>query len=90
MISATSRYADSATVLLSTPSGPRQVIVSGTQAAYTFTYVSHQITAADRIDLLADSYYGDATQWWAIADANPELLDWNNVPIGKIIRVPNV
>jgi len=41
----------------------------------------HTVHEGDRLDLLSFKYYGDATKWWQIADANPqsplpaELLD---------------
>jgi phage tail protein X len=41
----------------------------------------HTVREGDRLDLLAFKYYGDATKWWQIADANPappfpiDLLD---------------
>jgi hypothetical protein len=41
----------------------------------------HTVQASDRLDLLAFKYYGDATRWWQISDANPgfpfptDLLD---------------
>jgi hypothetical protein len=32
----------------------------------------HTVSTSDRLGLLAFKYYGDATRWWQIADANPE------------------
>jgi hypothetical protein len=32
----------------------------------------HTVSSSDRLDLLAVKYYGDATRWWQIADANPD------------------
>lgn len=32
----------------------------------------HTVSEGDRLDLLAFKYYGDATKWWQIADANPQ------------------
>lgn len=31
------------------------------------------VTSNDRLDVIADRRYGDATQFWRIADANTEL-----------------
>jgi hypothetical protein len=36
--------------------------------------VEHTIEISDRLDLLADHYYGDDRMWWRIVDANPEFL----------------
>jgi hypothetical protein len=90
-ISATSRYAASSVVTItSTQTGqPVNVIVPSQQQAYTFSYISHMITDRDRMDLLANQYLGDPTAWWQIADANPDIaLDWSNLVPGTIIRVP--
>jgi phage tail protein X len=32
----------------------------------------HTVREGDRLDLLAFKYYGEATKWWQISDANPE------------------
>jgi nucleoid-associated protein YgaU len=37
-------------------------------------YVLHMIVQGDRLDRLAQNYYGDPRLWWAIAQANPGLL----------------
>jgi hypothetical protein len=54
---------------------------------YAFTL--YQWTQDDRPDLVAAGFYGNDQLWWQIARANPEILDWNSVPMGTIIRVPN-
>jgi hypothetical protein len=36
--------------------------------------IEHKVTDTDRLDLLAQHYYGDDRLWWRIVDANPELL----------------
>lgn len=35
------------------------------------------ITDADRLDIIADQEYGDATMFWHLADANTELYALN-------------
>jgi hypothetical protein len=89
VISANSRYAASTVVTVDVGGTSRQVIVPGVQAAYTFPYISHTMTADERVDTLAQIYYGDATLWWAIADGNPEIMDWSNVTPGTVLRIPN-
>ncbi|MGE5697833.1 MAG: hypothetical protein ACM4D3_22105 [Candidatus Sericytochromatia bacterium] len=34
----------------------------------------HVLAAGDRVDQLADRYYGNPMAWWQICDANPEFL----------------
>lgn len=37
-------------------------------------YVEHEIKVGERLDVLADAYYGDARLWWVIAQANPAVF----------------
>jgi phage tail protein X len=69
---------------------PISTIVPSSPSDYTFTYSPYQFTGADRLDNLANSFYGDPAAWWSIADANPEILDWSNVAPGTIIRIPDL
>ncbi len=47
-------------------------------------------TEGDRLDLLAQQFYGDISLWWIIATGNPEKLSLNSlyVPVGTEIRIP--
>lgn len=88
-IFANSRYAASQVAALEKGGQVVNVILPGQQAAQTFSYVSHMITDSDRLDNLANQYYGDPTQWWMIANANPELNpDFTSLAPGTVIRVP--
>ena len=44
----------------------------------------------NRLDLLAQSYYGDTSLWWIITRANPEVLAGDSYFIkpGTRIRIP--
>lgn len=90
MITAESRYADSKVDKVVTDDGVRLTIVPGAQKDFRITYTLYQWRSYDRIDVMADTVYGDPTRWWIIADANPEIMDWGSVPTGKIIRIPTV
>lgn len=54
--------------------------------------LEHTWTATDRLDLLAEHYYGDATRWWRILDANPEILCGLDLlaadAVGRVILIP--
>jgi nucleoid-associated protein YgaU len=63
--------------------------VSSQQVNYTITFVYHQVTAVDTVDGLAATYYNDPTLWWRIADANPEIMLWDTLAVGSLIRIPN-
>jgi len=46
-------------------------------------------TLGDRLDLLANDFYGDVTLWWIIASANALPGDSLYPPIGMQLRIPN-
>lgn len=88
MILPNSRYADSATATVSKDGAGVAVIVPSAAKSYSFGYANHQVAVGERIDTIAYQYYTDATMWWKIADANPELLWFDDIAVGTIIRVP--
>jgi hypothetical protein len=90
VISSSSRYKDSTLTLVSSGRGTNLTVVPGQQTEWAFQFTYHQVTASDRMDLLAFQYYGDARMWWHIADANPEVLFWGTLTPGQIIRIPSV
>lgn len=90
MISSNSRYVNSNLATVKKPDGNNAIVLVPSDAtSYTFSYTYHTTNGAERIDSIAFAYYADPTKWWKIGDANPEILDWSNVPIGTTIRIPN-
>jgi hypothetical protein len=51
-------------------------------------FLHYQVVYGDRLDKLAYSFYRDDTQWWRIADANPEIAFPMDLVPGSIIRIP--
>ena len=46
-------------------------------------------TAGDRLDTLAQHYYGDSTLWWIISAANSNINKASLIPTpGEQIRIP--
>ena len=92
MILPNSRYANSTIAAVETSSTfgdtDVSVIVPSAALAYNFQYVSHQVALGERIDSIAFQYYTDATLWYYIAYANPEIMWWDNLTPGLVIRVP--
>ncbi len=43
----------------------------------------------DRLDIIAQDYYNDASMWWIIAYAN-NLTNCFYIPIGTILRIPYI
>jgi nucleoid-associated protein YgaU len=52
------------------------------------TYI--QTITIERLDTLADRFYGDATMWWVIAAANGIGKGTLRVPRGITLRIPNI
>jgi nucleoid-associated protein YgaU len=89
MIASNSRYAQSNIVVANNLDGADiQAIVPGIQGSYSFTYTFYLVKQFDTMSDLAFNSYGDPTLWWLIADANPEIMLWDVLPVGKFIRIP--
>lgn len=44
----------------------------------------------DRLDLLADQFYGDPNLWWVISSANGNLNQSSlHLPLGTQLRIPS-
>ncbi len=76
MIPVTSRYYGLPTGELTLPDGRivvylrRRFLPAGDTASVVFEY---PVAAADRLDLIAAKFLGDAEQFWRIADANDAM-----------------
>lgn len=90
MINANSRYANNAVATVDVNGKSRQVIVSSSPEVTSFTYVAHIYASDETIDGLAYTYFGDPTQWWQIANVNPEIMDWSAITPGTVIRIPTI
>ena len=89
-IIAGSRYADSKVATVVKGGKDVSVIVPGMQKPFSFNYTSYQVVEGDRIDNIAYQYYGDPLLWWRIGDANPQVLFWDSLTPGIILRIPVV
>jgi len=54
----------------------------------TVTYTEYTWKTGDRLDLLSTDTYGTPDLWWVIAEHNPEIDDFQNIPNGKVLRIP--
>lgn len=90
-ISAFSRYADNTVTAVTGTDGVVRatIIIEPPSAPVTYSISTYTWQMGDQIDYLAYSAYGDETQWWRIANANPEILFWSTLTPGTEIRVPN-
>jgi phage tail protein X len=89
-ISASSRYANNVTTMITDASGVSRLTITPQQPrANTLSVVDYTWGATDRVDTLAARMYGDETMWWVIAQGNPQIFDWTLIPAGTRIRIPN-
>ena len=90
-ISIYSRYADNQVVPITNSSGITKstIIINPPDKSIVYSISIYTWQLGDQIDYLASSAYGDETQWWRIADANPEILFWNNITPGTQVRIPS-
>ena len=85
-----SRYTAHQVSLLTGRDGiTRETIMPRGRYSQSMTVVDYVWEEDDRVDLIAAQVYGDETMWWVIARANPEILDWTELPAGRIVRVPS-
>lgn len=86
-----SRYADNTVIPVTGRDGVVRttIIVEPQTSSVSYSISTYTWSMEDNIDYLAYSAYGDETQWWRIANANPEILFWNDIPLGTHIRVPH-
>lgn len=90
MISSTSRYTNSQLITAKKNDGSDVISITPSKAvAFTFSFSFYVVTGSDRIDNISNAFYGDPTKWWRIADANPEIMKWDNLTPGIVIRIPN-
>jgi nucleoid-associated protein YgaU len=90
MIFANSRYANSTVAAVDKGGSDVAVIVPSAQKPFSFAYVNHQVITGERIENIAYQYYTDAESWWRIADANPEILFWDDITPGIVLRIPSI
>ena len=90
MITSNSRYVNDALVMIQGSDATLRTTITLSEPSKTqFSYMLHTITGFDRLDTLADTYLGDPSLWWQIADINPDVtIDWSVMPVGTTIRIP--
>lgn len=90
MITPFSRYANNTIQSLVVQGVSRPTILINTPGERRINFSTYTWRLGDQIEYLAYSAFGDEQSWWIIADANPEILFWDNITPGQQIRVPHV
>lgn len=90
MISSNSRYAGHSVEIVTAPDGTsRRVIAPKNPQPIRARVIRYRWSDDDRVDTVAADHYQDPTQWWRIAEVNPEILDWTAVPPSTVVRIPD-
>ena len=90
-VSNNSRYANNKIVAITDNTGKvRPTLVIDPPGEQRINYATYTWQEGDQIEYLAWSAYRDEQSWWVIADANPEIMYWNDLPRGTEVRVPSV
>ena len=85
-----SRYADNTVISLADDAGvSRPTILITPPGKQIISFSTYEWKLGDHIEYLAYSVYGDEQSWWLIANANPEILYWDDLPPGTEVRLPN-
>jgi hypothetical protein len=88
MFLANSRYAKVATVETTGPAG-ETVVALKLRRLTPASGDPYVVPSGERVDLIADARYADATQFWHVADANTALDSRTLVEdVGATIAVP--
>jgi phage tail protein X len=53
-------------------------------------YWEHTYMQGERLDQLSYKYYKRPEYWWLIVEYNPAITDFNNIPAGTVLKIPNV
>lgn len=82
MINGLSRYAVSSEV------GADGKIIATRKDSDAVRVSRYLVTAGDTIENMAFKLFGDASQWWRIADVNPQIAFPLDLAPGMEIRIP--
>lgn len=82
------RTGDSAADDEPTPVSPTDSDDSDVPGVIPPTWVEHTVARGERLEDIAQQYFGDRTRWPAIARMNPDTLEPNRLRIGQVIRIP--
>ena len=84
-----SRYRDSRTIEVTGEDGTEHTMLVPRVSREPRTNGTYEVRAGDRLDLLGHVAFGDTTQWWRLADANPFHDAERLERPGTIMRLPD-
>lgn len=84
-----SRYHGSRTVVVTGADGTERTMLVPRIVAEPSTNGTYEVRPGDRLDLLGHVAFGDTTQWWRLADANPFHDPDRLERPGTVMRLPD-
>lgn len=90
MISRNSRYSRDDAYASKDPGRAEQPIVglAPHEAAVLESRREHRVVEGERLDQLAQRYYGDPLKYWLICDANDAVFPEDLMVPGRVLRIP--
>lgn len=90
MIYEGSRYAEARIITVrDKTAAPAQAVYPRFRTRTTEAYIEYVSQPGDRFDILALRFLTDPTEWWRIADLNPEFFyPEEEIPPGSVLRIP--
>lgn len=85
-----SRFSGAPTYMVDAASGQVKELFRPRVPAAAPAVLTHQVSAGDRLDLIAARYLGDPALFHRIVDANPSLTPEELLEVGRIIAIPEV
>jgi hypothetical protein len=90
MFTSTSRYANIADAIYQDPGGRQFAYKVLRLNSVAPTILVHTVVQQDRLDLLANTYYADAQQFWRICDGNLAMRPDDLLVPGSQLQIPLV
>lgn len=56
----------------------------------TINYFEYEWVEGDRLDTVAQKFYGNSSFWWTILDKNPAIVDPNNIEPGTKLIIESI
>jgi hypothetical protein len=84
----TSRYADRPVLAIPDGAGGTRLLSAPRVVPTPSVAGGYAVRPGDRLDLLAREAFGDTTQWWRLADANPHADPTRLEEPGRSIDLP--
>lgn len=84
-----SRYSATEIVEVTGPDGRVARTLTTRVIVHDASALEHTVSDGERLDTLANRFYGEATRYWLILDANPDTLNpFELLEPGRPIHVP--